>query len=314
GLIRRGQRGAAQPGINLSDIATVLVPLLGDDFQTKIEASIKRSRSLVVQSHSVYAAAEKLLLDTLGMADYKPKEETINVKSLSESIGRSGRIDAEYYQPKYEQVISRIKATSHAALTDLVCIKKSIEPGSDAYTDDETGLPFLRVADYSKYGINKPQKSLTASFVSSKRAELDALIPKKNTILISKDGSVGEAYCLREDMKLVTSSAILHLTVRDPGIVLPDYLTLVLNSILVKMQAERDSGGSVILHWRTDEISKVVVPLVAMATQQKIAELLKQSFELKAEGERLLTVASRAVEVAIGQDEKSALAYLDAQG
>ena len=28
--------------------------------------------------------------------------------------------------------------------------KKSIEPGSDAYAEDENGLPFLRVADYNK--------------------------------------------------------------------------------------------------------------------------------------------------------------------
>lgn len=313
GLIRRGQRGAAQPGINLSDIATVLVPILSNELQTQVEALIKHSRSLVIQSHSVYGAAEMLLLTTLGMAGYSPAEETINVKSLMDSFHLTGRIDAEYYQPKYEQIISRIKATTHAALSDLVSIVKSIEPGSDAYTEDENGLPFLRVADYSKYGINSPQKCLTASFVSANKAELDALMPKKNTILFSKDGSVGEAYCLREDANLVTSSAILHLTVRDPSVVLPDYLTLALNSILVKMQAERDAGGSVILHWRTNEISNVVVPLVAMATQQEIAELLKQSFELKAKSERVLDVARRVVEIAIEKDEKSALAFLKAQ-
>jgi restriction endonuclease S subunit len=94
---------------------------------------------------------------------------------------------------------------------------------------------------------------------------------------------------------------------------LPDYLTLALNSILVKMQAERDAGGSVILHWRTNEISNVVVPLVAMATQQEIAELLKQSFELKAKSERVLDVARRVVEIAIEKDENSALAFLKAQ-
>lgn len=191
-------------------------------------------------------------------------------------------------------------------------IQKSIEPGSDAYSEDEEGLPFLRVADYSKYGITKPQKCLSAAFVAGNRDDLDALKPKKNTILFSKDGSVGEAYCLREDANFITSGAVLHLTVLDPDHVLPEYLTLALNSRLVKMQAERDAGGSIILHWRVGEIENVVVPLVDIPTQDKIAVLVKDSFSLKAESERLLDVAKRAVEIAIEQDEKAGMAYIKA--
>ena len=70
----------------------------------------------------------------------------------------------------------------------------------------------------------------------------------------------------------------------------------------MKMQAERDAGGSIILHWRVGEIENVVVPLVDMPTQRKIADMVQQSFTLKAESERLLDVAKRAVEIAIEQD------------
>jgi len=81
---------------------------------------------------------------------------------------------------------------------------------------------------------------------------------------------------------------------------------------LVKMQAERDAGGSIILHWRVGEIENVVVPLVNMPTQTKIAALVKESFSLKAESERLLDVAKRAVEIAIEQDEDAGMAYIEA--
>ena len=220
------------------------------------------------------------------------------MKSFSDSFTATGRLDAEYYQPKYEQVMNKLMSRSHERLIKLVSIQKSIELGSDAYSEDDEGLPFLRVADYSKHGITKPQKRLNAAFVAENHDDLDALKPKKNTILFSKDGSVGEAYCLREDGNFITSGAVLHLTVRDPDEVLPDYLTLALNSKLVKMQAERDAGGSIILHWRVGEIENVVVPLVDMPTQEKIAALVKESFSLKAESERLLDVAKRAVEIA----------------
>lgn len=310
GLVRRGYRGAAQPGINLSDIESILVPIVEDDFQQEVESLIKCSRSIISNAKTAYQEAEFLLLETLDMVTFLPGYEAINIKSFKDSFATTGRLDAEYYQPKYEQIAEHIKAQSHDRLIKLVDIKKSIEPGSDAYSEDEEGLPFLRVADYSKYGITKPQKCLSAAFIAENIAELKSLKPKKNTILFSKDGSVGEAYCLREDANFITSGAVLHLNVLDTEHVLPEYLTLVLNSKLVRMQSERDAGGSIILHWRMDEIENVVVPLVDMPTQEKIAAMVQESFSLKVESERLLNVAKRAVEIAIEQDENQATAYI----
>lgn len=103
---------------------------------------------------------------------------------------------------------------------------------------------------------------------------------------------------------------IVPRSVRNTGELLPEYLTLALNSKLVKMQSERDAGGSIILHWRVSEIENVVVLLVEMSVQKKIADLVQQSFTLKAESERLLDVAKRTVEMAIEQDEAAAMAYI----
>ena len=311
-LYIRMNTGNAQPLVSLDYIKTVPVFKPSMDFQNKIKSFANLSLDALKKSKDIYVNAETLLLDTLGMADFSPSTENVNIKSFKESFAATGRLDAEYYQPKYEQLMHKISAQAHARFIKLVSIKKSIEPGSDAYSDDEDGLPFLRVADYSKHGITKPQKCLNAAFVAENRDELDALKPKKNTILFSKDGSVGEAYCLREDADFITSGAVLHLTVLDPEHVLPEYLTLALNSKLVKMQAERDAGGSIILHWRVGEIENVAVPLVDMPIQEKIAAMVQDSFSLKAESERLLDVSRRAVEIAIEQDENAGMAYIQA--
>ena len=50
-------------------------------------------------------------------------------------------------------------------------------------------------------------------------------------------------------MNVISSRGILHLTVKDNA-VLPDYLTLVLNSTIVRLQAERSAGESIIQHWK----------------------------------------------------------------
>ncbi|MDR0606666.1 MAG: restriction endonuclease subunit S, partial [Bacteroidales bacterium] len=128
-----------------------------------------------------------------------------------------------------------------------------------------------------------------------------SLYPKKETILFSKDGSVGTAYMLHENMQTVTSGAILHLTVKDKSKVLPAYLTLALNSEVVKQQSKRDAGGSIILHWRISEIENVVVPIVDYDIQQQIAELIEKSFYLCEESKRLLDEAKDMVEKEIGK-------------
>ncbi|MCP5250850.1 MAG: hypothetical protein H6939_03860 [Burkholderiales bacterium] len=60
------------------------------------------------------------------------------------------------------------------------------------------------------------------------------------------------------------------------------------------------------------EIENVVVPLVDKSIQEKITVMVQESFLLKAESERLLNVAKRAVEIAIEQDENAGINYIKA--
>jgi len=224
----------------------LLIPIPSLDFQHTIKKLIDKSYNNHTRSHALYTQAEDLLLSTLGLHNFTPRTDNITIKNITESFLKSGRLDAEYYQPKYEEMEEKIKEHPFELLGDLVTIKKSIEPGSDAYSDE--GLPFIRVSDYNKFGIAKAEKCLSSSFCNEKANLLPSLYPTKDTILFSKDGSIGIAHKVREDMQAITSGALLHLKVKDETKVLPDYLTLVLNSNFVQLQAERDAGGSIIKH------------------------------------------------------------------
>ena len=309
--INRLKTITGQPNINMSLIKSLKIPLLSETFQTKIEKLVVSSEKLRNETYFQYRQAETLLLETLGLSNFEPSAEPVNVKGFKESFLSTGRLDAEYYQKKYEEVIAHITKENHDSLKNLVQIKKSIEPGSDVYSDD--GLPFLRVADYNKFGLTKPDKKLSDTFCAENEELIKKLKPKKETILFSKDGSVGTAYMLRNDEDLITSGAILHLKAIDKTRILPEYLTLVLNSKLVQMQAERDAGGSIILHWRISEIENVVVPILDYSIQKQIAGLVEESFKLKKQSEQLLETAKRAVEIAIEQDEEAALLYIGEQ-
>ncbi|WP_455474984.1 restriction endonuclease subunit S [Bartonella sp. B30(2025)] len=305
--LQRHRELTIQYQLTLERTKRVLVYLASKNIQQEIANLAKRSIEYLTKARLATLEAENLLLNCLHLSDFTPPRQTVNIKLFSESFRSSGRLDAEFYQPKYDYLIQQLAKSENAMLKMLVKIKKSIEPGSAAY--DKNGLPFIRVSDYDKFQITTPAKYLSDNYYAKNKMLLENLMPKRDTILFSKDGTIGIAYLLTEDLKGVTSGAILHLNIKDKR-VLPEYLTLVLNSPVVQIQAERDVGGSIIPHWRKEEIENVIIPIISMETQIKIATLIKQSNRLRAKSKILLKQAKKIVELAVEQDENTALKFI----
>ena len=99
---------------------------------------------------------------------------------------------------------------------------------------------------------------------------------------------------------------MLHLRVTDSE-VMPDYLALVINSEAVRLQAERDSNGVIIKHWKPGDIARTVIPIFDSHIQQSISEHIRKSFALRKEAERLIALAVKSVELAIEYDENTAI-------
>lgn len=283
----RESTGNVQLSLFLYKIRELLIPIFSDTFQSKIESLVKSAHAKLEESKSLYSQAEDLLLGELGLKDWQPKNTLHTTKKFSD-FAQSGRLDAEYYQPKYDDLFEKLSCLNCKRLGKIVSIKKSFDPGSDAY--QETGIPFIRVSDISKDGIEKTELHL-----SPIDFDIPELKPKKDTILFSKDGSIGIAYKVQSDLNVFTSGALLHLVTTDSSI-LPDYLTLVLNSVVVKLQAERDSNGAIIQHWKPSDIENVIIPILPEQIQTKIASLIQQSFECKSQSKQLLEDAKRMVE------------------
>ena len=314
-------REVANNGIEHNSLPTIknfLIPQFSQDFQLEIEKLVKQSHEALEDSKRLYKEAQELLYKELeldfknplksllksSLQAKKPSELAnindiskkyphlnISVRPLSKSLYKSGRLDSEYYQSKYDLMETKIKSFSHKKLGELVSIQKSIEPGSEAYQDE--GIEFVRVANLGKFGLSKSDIYLNEQDFSK---ELKKLAPKKETILLSKDGSIGISYCLEEDLECITSGAILHLKVKDKREILPQVLSLILNSIVVKLQAERDAGGSIISHWKISEIENVLIPLFDFKLQEQIALKIQKSFTLRAKSKDLLEYAKVKVE------------------
>lgn len=304
--IKRFTRGAVQKGLLLEDMNQLLIPNFSVSLQVSINKKIEFSYQRLEKSKTLYKEAEKLLLNELDLLDFKPTEENIAIKSFSESFGTTGRLDSEYYQPKYDEIIEKIEKATHDKLGSLVTIKKSIEPGSEAY--QESGIPFVRVSNLTKFGLSKPDIHLSSKMFDDK--ELKKLQPTKDTILLSKDGTVGIAYNIKNETNIITSGAMLHLKIKDNRLI-PEYLTLVLNSLVVQMQSQRDAGGSIIKHWKPSEIAEILIPIIDKQIQEKIELKTTESYRLKKESENLLETAKKAVEIAIEENEDVAIEFIE---
>ena len=305
---QRFRAGNSQPMLALEKIKQFRIPKLSISFQNEIVKKYNLAYVNRLNSKTFYKEAEELLLKELDLLDFKPSAENIAIKSFKDSFEISGRLDSEYYQAKYDELIEHIKKTNFDKLDNIVNIKKSIEPGSEAYQDE--GIPFIRVSNVTKFGISDTGIHLSKNIL--KEEDLQKLYPTKDTILLSKDGTVGIAYKIKNETEMITSGALLHLMIKR-GDVLPEYLTLVLNSLIVQLQAQRDAGGSIIQHWKPSEIQEILIPIIDISVQKQIEEKIKKSFLLKEESKQLLDLAKKAVEIAIEEDENKAMEFINAQ-
>lgn len=69
-----------------------------------------------------------------------------------------------------------------------------------------------------------------------------------------------------------------------------------LNALPTKLQAQRDSGGSIIAHWKISEIKNLLIPLLPIPIQEKIESKIAQSQALRAKSKGLLEEAKARVE------------------
>jgi len=306
--IRKEKVGTAQPKLALERIKKFIIPIFSPAFQSKIEELVKTSYNKLKESKELYKKAENLLLEELGLKDFKPSEENIAIKSFKESFLNTGRLDAEYYQPKYEEIIEKIKSYRGGwdYLGNIVNWKKGIEVGSKAY--QENGKGFLRVSDISKFGIENISKKISDELYEELKNEFK---PKIGDILFTKDGTIGISYVVKENIEAIVSGAFLRLTLKENyKNFSKETLSLIFNSIVSKMQVEKLSGGALIAHLKPSDFEKFVIPIINNNTQTQIENLIQTSFKLKKESKELLYLAVKVVEVAIEKNENIGMRFL----
>lgn len=301
-LINQKVTGAVPLSIDKQSVRDVIVPLPSQAFQQHIHSLIERHQNLKQASAKEYKGVGLSFLKEINLIDYKASNENISIRNFKDCLS-DNRFDAEYWQPKYDEMTKRVSSIPQKELGDIVSMQKGIDPGSEAYTED--GKSFVRVSDISIYGIENGDKKISDELYEELKENYK---PQKGEVLFTKDGTIGISFALHEDIDAVISGAFLRL---KPKIKINnDYLALVLNSLYCKFQIERMSGGAIIAHLKPENVKKIKVPLLSDSKQKELAEKAINSLRLRNEAKELLEKAKRAVEIFIEKDEQEALKHL----
>ena len=314
GLVRRGQRGAAQPGINLFDIRNVPVPIFSDNFQSKIEILVKQAKSLVIASDAVFGDAQTLLLFELGLADWHPKCQLTFIKNYSDTE-QAERIDAEYFQPKYEEIINAIKGYSGGWDTLGKLCELVGHPSNPPYADvEDTDKTFIvtqkHLGDFSLNDEfwNVAEALYTTQDFIDKNGQY--ILKAGDVLLYSVGAYIGKANIYKESTRATIGSFLTLLRTKKDKLN-PYYLMTFLNTDVGVAISKQHQRGMAQQYLYPYDIRTFPIPLFPEEIEAKIEEKVIESFNLRKQSKNVLECTKRAVEMAIEQDEKTAIDWLE---
>ena len=265
------------------------------------------------QSKDIYQQAEDLLLSELGLQDWQPTEESVAVKSFSESFLSSGRLDAEYYQPKYDELYEHLETSCSEKgwelkrLEDLSSLFKYGSSEPFEYLDQ--GVPFLRIADLQKYRFS--EKDL--KFISHKAAKQQQVNVQTGDVLISRSGTLGLTIVVPEELNNAVYGSYFILTRPNQKSIIPTYLALYLNSLVGKLQTEQANTGGIQTNLTIPVLESLLIACPPLEVQQQFVDKVTQSYDAEDQSKQLLEIAKTGVEQAIETNEATATTWITQQ-
>lgn len=294
------------------------IPLFPKPFQLEIEKLVKQSHEALEDSKRLYKEAQELLYKELeldfknplksllksSLQAKKPSELAIindiskkyphlniSVRPLSKSLYKSGRLDSEYYQSKYDAIERKIK--DYQGGWGYV---------KTMFSRNNTTCNFLKDKyKYIEIGDINTSNGM-ASFNEIPTNELPAnakIMIEKNDILISKVRPYRGAVAIIDfDIKdTIASGAFVVL--RENGDFKKEVLQVLLRTTIYKEWLLKWNVGTSYPVIKDENILDLPIPKINPATQEQIALKIQKSFTLRTKSKDLLQNAKMRLENAI---------------
>ena len=303
-LLDRCTTATEYPAVNWSDVLNIPIYLGSKKFREEISSIVDEAFILLKRSQSLYSQAENLLLEELLLKNFKPKYEKTYTANLSD-VFSAHRVDAEYFQPVYEEVIEKLKEYPNG-FDKLLKYAENIKPNFDPTKYPEQIFSYIELADIdSSIGVIHSENKINGDEAPSRARRM----PKENDVIVSSvEGSLEKVALVdkEHDGSLVSTGFFQF----RPLNILPEVLLILSKTVVLQSQLKKKCSGTILTAVPKGSLRDIVIPLLPPETQQKIASLVQQSHEARRKAKELLEIAKTAVEIAIEKDEENALNYI----
>jgi restriction endonuclease S subunit len=301
--IKRLQKGVAQPHLHLEDIRILKIPNFSEQFIELLETAYKEIEAMSSISRLEYGQAQTLLLSELGLINWQPKHQLTFVKQYSEA-NQAGRLDSEYYQPKYDELIQTINNNSEYVkkISEISTYNtRGLQPKYSA-NDTLSVITSKHILD-DGLDFDNFMKTAASNWDSQRKARI-----KKGDILTYTTGAnIGRTAFYPLDAKALASNHVNILRVKDEN---AEYVCFVMNSLVGRLQTEQMSAGSAQAELYPKDIDEFSIPFIAEKFQKLILNKVSKSHDLRDQSKHLFECAKQAVEMAINQDEQHAITWI----
>ncbi len=294
----------ATPFINKEGLYNIPIPDCSTNLQNKIENIYKNSIKLKASTKVLYKQSEELLLKELDLSNWYPKHKLSYVKNFSD-VNSANRYDAEYFQPKYDEIIKKIKSYSNGwdTVDNIIEINdKNVTP------KDNEEYKYIELSNISNNGeitgatidIGKNLPTRARRFVKAGELIVSSIEGSLNSIALitaeyNKSFCSNGFYVLKSDF--YNSETLLCL----------------LKSIIGQMQLKKGCSGTILTAISKEELNKIILPKISNDIQVQIKNNIQKMYELKYQSKQLLEIAKRGVEIAIEEDEEVATSWINEQ-
>jgi len=286
--IDRTKMLTAQETIIADDIKNFLVPEINREKEIDIEKLAKQAINKLRESESLYSQAENLLLEELGLKDFEVEEDLSYIVNLSE-IKSAHRADAEYFQPKYEKLIEKIRKYSSASLLDLV---QNVPARFNPKSQPTKLFRYVELSNItSSVGTIDGFSEVLGNEAPSRAKRV---LKADDVIFSSVEGSLGKVALVgKEQEGCLASNGFFQFRTKD---ILPEVLLVLAKSFVLQMQFERETAGTILTAVPKEAVKNIIVPRIKKSIQQKIADLVQKSHRAHQKAKQLLEEAKQKVE------------------
>lgn len=289
-----------QTNFSPAKLKDIKIPCFSNDFCLEITDKFNRAYDFQQCSKTDYKSAEKMLEESLGIN--QSSNDSVSIKTLSESFNISGRLDAEYYQPKYEQIENQI-ASNNTVYNSCRIYDKNFNPNDDII------YQYIELANVDLMGGIATPSSIIGKELPSRARRL---VKTGQIIISSIEGSLQSCALITEQFNNAICSTGFF--VLDSEKYNPETLLVLFKSEPIQELLKKRCSGTILTAISKDELEKMPLPELDKGIQDQIADKVQESFRLRKKSKKLLDIAVKAVEMAIETDEETAIAWLKEQG